>query len=251
MKKFFVPEKYKKFVIPVGLFFAMFILTTVVLIPKIRQVFEIYSKISGQETELKNLTAKVADLQSLSEAELFDSANLLLLALPPKKDFYLVLNSIKKAFLDSSVVIDNFDLAPGIVSSPSSFLEQNKETGLNKEGSGMMVKLEFSSPDGNLKNLLGKIEKTLPLMEVYSLKFNSLEGSGATLSGTGLFSGEMTIRSFSAPLPKTVGKVEKPLPKITASNQKLIGELKTFDRFSPEEYPLETTIVGKDNPFPF
>lgn len=249
MKKNILSGNNKEFILPGVLFILIIIITIFVLIPKIKEIFAIKSEITAQKNEIQQLSAKLSDLQTLSEAELFDSSNLLLNALPSQKDFYLVLSSIRKVFLDNSSNLESFDFSPGLISTEGA---SNNEAA-NQNSGTIRIKLDFSASPDNLVNLILSLEKTLPLIEVTSIKFDSI--SSASSSGSVQdWKGQMGISSFSLPLPKVLGSLNSPLPKITSQDKKVIEELKLFSRFIPEvQVVTEETpnILGKDNPFPF
>ena len=117
----------------------------------------------------------------------------------------------------------------------------------------MEMKLMFDTVPEKLSVLLEKLEKTLPLMEVDSIKFDSI--SLATSSSMiGVSSGLLTLQSYSLPLPKVLGSVDSALPKISASDQKVIDLLRSYNRYTQiaqEATITQPVIVGKDNPFPY
>lgn len=254
MKKIIIFEKYKQFSVHFLAILVMILLIFIVLLPKVKEVLSINTRILSQKKELGFLTEKLADLQSISETELYDSTVLLMAALPADKDFYSVLNSLKKSFEESSVTLESFSISPGGISSDSSQLKPDAKNPVKndeKQSSKMLVKLAFLSQDYNLKDLFRRIENSFPLTEVSSMKLSSMGLSSATASGVYRYSGEMFINSFSLPLPKSLGKAASPLPKILKADQKLIEELKNFNSPSLGVFLNETIILGKDNPFPF
>lgn len=225
-------------------------MTTLVLIPKVQQIFEIKNQIDSQNTEIKKLSSKLVDLQTLSETELYDSSKLLLLAMPQEKDFFQVLSSVKKTLNDTQITMDSFGVSPGLISTESSDLRQNDV--LSKGASSMQVKVSFFASPDNLGGLVGGLEKSLPLLEISSIKLTSLTGSAS--ADLQVFGGEMVLNTYSSLLPKTIGKLDSPLPKMSAADQKLIEDLKSFNSPPAEvstETSLQPVVLGKDNPFPF
>lgn len=205
----------------------------VLVLPKIRQTLSARENNSKQGRQIRELSQKLADIEGLSEAELAETSALLLEALPENNDFYRLLGMVKDNFTQNGVQLEYFDLSPGELGSGSGSLS---------------VKIAFSSNFENFKKLLSSLEKSLPLIEVSSLKFKTFILSAET-SQVG---GEMSVTGYYQPLPKSLGKANQPLAKISGTEQKLIEELRSYRRFvySGMTSP-EPVLVGKEYPFPF
>lgn len=238
-------ETLKEFALPIGVFVFIFILGLVFLIPKIKQGLELRKKIVRQEEQINKLSEKLADLNTLSEAELFDSANLLLTALPQEKDFYSTLVMTKQILNQNNILMESFKFAPGEI------VEEEKAK--NSALSPLAVNVSFIATFESFKKMLAEVDKIMPLVKIEGLKVGSLEESAATESASLFgFSGKMNIVSYYSPLPKTLGKPESPLPKISNQDKELIEKLKSFQRYQAESVSEEPSSVslGRDNPFP-
>lgn len=228
-----------------GAVFLLLLMAVFFLVPKIKEVINLQQETQIQEAEIKKLAGKLADLQTLSEAELFDSANILLQALPPQKDFYQFLTILRKAFQDNQVIIKSFSFSPGLIGTESGQIG-NDLTSENQ----MAVNLSFSSAFVNFRQLVQSLEKALPLLKVDSLKLTSSTASeGASLQN---IKGSFSVKSFFKSLPKTLGKVDDPLAKIFPQDRQLIETLKTYSLPYVVVPGGEGTIfVGRENPFSF
>lgn len=225
------------------------LLSILFLVPKIKEVFSLRQKTKIQELEMKKLAGKLADLQTLSEAELFDSANILLQALPPQKDFYQFLTILRKAFQDNQVKVESFSFSPGLIATKSG-QKVNDLPSENQTENQMMINLSFSSDFVNFKNLVVSLEKALPLLKVDSLKLtSSVASGGASLQN---ISGSFVVKSYFKSLPKTLGSVDKPLAKISPQDQQLIEALKAYSLpYTVIPGGEGTVFVGRENPFSF
>lgn len=234
----------KEFYFPALVAFFILILSPLFLIPKARKISEMRKTITDQEKQISQLSQKLLDLQTLSEAELFETTNLLLEALPAQKDFYKILALTKKIFNDNRSSLKSFDFSPGKISSESG--EPKKEI---SDSPPMALKILFAASYDNFGNLLDSFSRTLPLMEVDSIKFSSMAAtSSANLPD---LEGAINLKTYFAPLPKTMGRVDNPLPKISSQGKSLIEELKTYQWYQPEVTTAgEPVITGKENPFP-
>jgi len=237
MKAFSV-ELVKEFTFPILSVLVVIILSIFFLIPKTREIYSLINEREKVAKQVENLSQKLLDLQTLSEAELFDSANLLLSALPEEKDFYKTLSLIKSFLWESGVDLISFDFSPG-----------GMET--LQESQPMAIKIFFSSTLTDLKAFSQALEKSLPLMSIGSLKITASPATGSAERQR--TEGTLTIKSYFLPLPKTLGKVDQPLAKITSEDLKLIEELKSYQHgpYETERSVEELAVpVGKENPFP-
>lgn len=227
----------KDFLLPIISVAVMLVLGLFVLFPKIGEIFSLSAETKTQSEKISSLSQKLADLQTLSEGELFDSANLLLEALPVQKDFYKVLNVIKKSASDNNVLLESFNLTAGVVSTSSSSPTDNQS---------IKFSLTFSSSFSDLKGFLKSVDNSLPIIFVDSLKLSSPVSS---ISAGMQVEGKMTLSSFIEPLPKTLPSANKPLAKISSQNIDLIEKLRSYSISPKEEFSQESVIIGKDNPF--
>jgi len=234
----------KEILLPVLAVCLVLILTFVFLIPKISQLFEVREKVAAEEGKISNLTKKLADLRTLSESDLFTSANFLLEALPVEKDFYRTLDHVKKLCLKNNVEIKAFSFTGSVNSSVD-----NAKEGLDS----LSLRVAFSSPLINLQSLVADIESSLPVMQAESVDFGDFSHATGSAELKNL-NGEIVIKGFSAPLPKTLAAVDKPLPKITSENSKIIEKLRSFTSYQSESQGVTSespVAVGKENPFAF
>lgn len=231
----------KDFLFPVAVITLILLFAPLFLLPKIQQVLDLKEEIKKQENEITKLSQKLADLQTLSEAELFNSSSLLLETLPVEKDYFKMLSIIKKVFSDNNVYLKTFSFSPGIVSTPSASPETSAL-------GSMQIDTTYNTPTFNdFKNFATEVEKFLPLINIDSVSLGFKTASqSAGLPG---FEGAMLLKGFFSSLPKTLGRPESPLPKISNSDQKLIEELRAFGRYQPEIVSGESVLVGRENPF--
>jgi Tfp pilus assembly protein PilO len=237
-------QSIKDFAFPIITLLIILVGTTVFLVPKVREIFEVRTKITKQKKDIDQLSQKLSQLRTLSEAELYSSSNLLLEALPQEKDFYKTLAMTRQILEQNGVFLESFKFAPGEIGA-----EETSKKKKTAELGSLAVNVNFASSYENFKRMLEEIDKMLPLVRVEALKFGTLDASGsATISG---FSGKMNIVSFFSPLPKTLGAADKALPKVTSQQRETIEGLKSFSQYqavsSSEEFP--SVEVGRDNPF--
>jgi hypothetical protein len=234
----------KKELWPLGGIFLILILTATVLIPQAKKIFSLREELTRQNNETQILVQKLADLQTLSEAELYDSANLLLAALPGDRDFATWLAGVKKTFEDNGVEVLSYNLDPGEIMTAGS-----------KKGiqiSPMSVTIAFKGTISGLRGLVSSLNRSMPIMIVDGISFEQIRTS--TTSAEPRAEGKIAVRSYYKPLPELLGKIEKPLGKITNKEREIIETLQAFERIqavsSGEAFSSESSIiVGRDDPF--
>ena len=236
----------KEVYFPVFIILAVVILGIFFLLPKIKQIIAQKAQIDSQKVEINKLIGKLQDLKTLSEADLYNSESLLLEALPQEKNFYGMLVQTKQIFEENGAFLNSFDLSPGLISTQSAQKTDDNSTLLS-------MKLAFNASYLNFSDILEDFSRVLPLIEVEKIDFTNLSSTpSASLPD---LEGTMSLKTFFSPLPKTLGKIDEPLPKIDNNGNTLIQELAKYNRFSlklqaSEESATETVVVGKDNPFP-
>lgn len=208
------------------------------ILPKVKGVLSMRAGLKKQSQEISRLSQKLADLQTLSEGELYGAAEILLRALPAEKDFYQAVNLIKSIFQKYGVRVVSFSLSPG---------------NLSESGIPMPIKLLFFSRLAETANLVAELERSLPLLTVSSLALNN---ASATASGTLQdLEVELIVKSYAEPLPKVLPAVDKPLPKISNKDRQTIEDMRKFISYTAEEESsvseVGSVVLGRENPFPF
>ncbi len=243
MKKADLVYWLKNFYFSILVAVIVFFLSAYFLLPKIGQIKQINKDIADQKERIAKLSSKLADLQSLSEADLYNHSSLLLEALPPQKDFYKMMTITKQIFTESSATLKSFTFSPGKISSDSARLSQDSST-----ANQLSMKILFVTSYESFSKLLDGFTKSLPLMEVDSINFSTIlatqSGSLPDLEGT------ISVKSYFSALPKMLGQVDSPLPKISNQGKSLIEELTSYNQYKAEEAGIGEAIVGKENPFP-
>jgi len=215
-----------------------------VFLPKFREYQKIEKEIEVQEQKIVVLTRKFNDLNTLSEKELQDNVDLSLRAVPAEKDFYVVFKNIKNIFGQEGVLLPEFVLSVGEISTQSA-----KTVGQTEQNQPEFfgIKLSFFGPVDKVEKVISRLENSLPLLSVDLLKLNS--DSSSPSGQLGNYEGTMSLKSYFALLPKTLGLIDEELPKINSQQKKQLEDLSSFEYYTAEEVPLEETAVGRENPF--
>jgi len=214
-----------------------------VFMPKFKEYQEIKKEIEAQNQRITVLARKLNDLSSLSEKELEDNVDLSLKSVPAEKDFYVVVKNIKNIFGQEGILLSTFQFTVGEISTQSA----KKAASDLPEFFG--VSLSFSGPVDKTERAISRLENSLPLLSIDLLKLTSEYSSSSGQLGN--YTGSMNLKSYFALLPKTLGAIDKELPKISSPQKKQLEELSAYEYYSTEEeFPTEGIAVGRENPFP-
>lgn len=237
------PEKIiKEFLIPTLVSVIIVVLTVVFLIPKLNEVRDVNEQVNQTKVRVDKLEQKLNSLKTLSEPELQKNVDLLTLALPTGEDVFNLISLVKTIGQENNLNLVSYSLSQ--TDTPTSNTTNTTEA-LSVDLNGT-----FNADLDSLQNFIRQIESTLPLTTVENIKVKTMEASGSAQINLYALSLEVKIRSLYSPLPKTLGKVETPLPKITDNDNKLIEQIKKFSTYETQQVPLETVTVGRENPFP-
>ncbi|HUW24048.1 MAG TPA: GspMb/PilO family protein [Patescibacteria group bacterium] len=248
MNKEQVKELLKELSWPLAAATVAVVVILVFLIPKVNQIFSLRADIKEQNQEINQLKQKLADLSTLSEAELFESSSLALEALPAEGDLFRNMTMVRQIFKENGVTLDSLKLVGAFATGSGQTTSQ--VAGL----SALTMNVSFLASFENFRQMIKSIERMLPLTAVEGVKFGSLETAEATESAalTGL-SGKMNVISFFSPLPKSLGRVDQLLPKVSNQEMKLIEDLRSYSRYQagvPVPEPVSSpSAIGRDNPF--
>lgn len=216
-----------------------------VFLPKFREYQKIEKEIEAQDQKIVVLTRKFNDLNTLSEKELQDNVDLSLRAVPTEKDFYAVIKNIKNIFGQEGVLLPEFEFRVGEVSTQSA-----KTAGQTEKNQPEFFKIELSffGPVDKVEKVISRLEKSLPLLSISLLALTSDDSSPSGQLGN--YGGTMSLKSYFALLPRTLGAIDAELQKINSQQKKQLEDLSSFEYYAAGEVPLEEVAVGRENPFP-
>lgn len=223
--------KYQRLVQPVILIISLLVFYQF-LLPKFNQVKGLYESNGKARKQKEALQAKIQDLKSLNEYELSEKSELLLLALPAGKDVAGKMSLVSKITEESGLVVESLKISPGEVATQSAE---------KKEVDELVFKLVLNGEINQFIDFLENASELVPLMEISDIKIELTNNSQATIN--------CTLRSYYADLPASLGKVDSPVPKLTAQEETLLEELRKYRSYETEKF--EPMPGGKANPFTF
>lgn len=163
-----VYKQYKDFFLPLGIIIASVVLFFLILIPQVQGVFKAQEEHKQETQKLMSLKQSFTNLSSMDENVLSESSNNLDRALPGKKDFAGIINSISSNSIKTGVTVGNFEFSLGDLNETRQTISYPSITiSINVIGTPRAT-IEF------IKSLY----KSVPLCEITSIK---LSGDGAAL----------------------------------------------------------------------
>jgi len=232
-----IRNRWRLFLIPLLVIFSTIILIFIVLIPRFKKVIEFKELIKEKNLRLEKLSSKLADLEGLDEVSLKNKADLTLKAIPDKKDVMVILSLLTNISQVSQINLDSLKVSPGEISS---------ESAAQKSNSMEIINFEIKAIGDRIKILdfLKKIEGVIPLLNIGKVKIGKYEQN---------FSVQVSVENYYSGLPKSLGKIDSPLPKLTKEEENASSLLDGFEfyerlRESPIPSP-PTSSEGRSSPF--
>ncbi len=160
-----------------------------------------------------------------------------MIVLPPEKDVFLILSTIKGLSLQSGIELKSFDFIPGEISTPST-----NSGSLSSNVSHLPLRANFSGSWGAIKAFLNKVESVSPLMQIEKVSLSRNEEN--------FYEANLIINTFFLNIPSTLGSIETPLPIISIEEEKIYEQLSKYE-FREQTEILPEIPTGKENPFSF
>ncbi len=232
-------KENKVFLWPALILFLIVVASVFILKPKVSGIAKSRRELLAGKKTLASLTQKVAALEGLAEVELSEKVNSVLKVLPVEKDIPRNLFVLKRLALDAGLIFEGMTLADvGEISTAAAEPKLKKGEILPSLSFDILVVGERDK----VKNFLSSLKTTAPLMEVKELVISQKKENLPKIT--------ILINSFYFPLPKTIGKPEKPIVSIIRAEEEVLLKISEFKSFKDEgEFYFATGL--KDNPFAF
>ncbi len=211
------------------------------LVPFGKTLWSMYKDLNTVRSKTAILSAKYSTLSSLDESQLAAGGNDLLRAIPSDKDVATILATIEQTANASGLSVVNLTIAnPGSLATEAALRQSAEEKQL---GSGIITSgVTVEGPFANIKTYLNTLQRVRRLLRLQSAEVTIREG--------GVARANITVESFWAALPTTLGDIAAPLPPRSTSEDELLARIRAF----PVSYQglLTTGPVSfppKQNPF--
>lgn len=222
--------KYHHLFLPAVLVVSLVIGWTFFL-PRFEQIKGIYDSLQKERERVSKLQTKIQDLETLNEYELSEKSEMLLTALPSRKNPVGMMTMIDQLAEENSLLVEELKVSPGEVATEAAEMTEMEE---------LVFKLTVSGDINQFLNFLKVANQSLPLV---NLQIKNFDISGQS------FSTDVTLVGYYSSLPKTLGKTEAAVPKLTPEEEGLLDQLRKYNLYETETF--ESLPGGKHNPFTF
>jgi len=181
-----------------------------------------------ETAKVNKLEAKLETLKGLDELELTKRSELASKALPLEKQVFQAFAVIERLAQESGVAVGNLSVSPG-------------EIGEESSGGELVFKIDLLGSQEGFKAFLVRLSEIIPLADVKKANLSGSEGLAS-----------FSLEFYFSPPPKTIGKVDAPLPKLTASEEEIYSKISNLVDFVPREELVPVgRPAGRENPFAF
>lgn len=189
------------------------------LVPFGKTLLTMYKDLNTVRTKIALLSSKYSTLRSLDESQLAVGGNDLLRAIPSDKDVSTILATIEQTANASGLSVVNLTIAnPGSLATEAAQRQSQEE---KQVGSGIITSgVTVEGPLANIKTYLSTLQKVRRLLRVQSAQVLVREG--------GVARANITVDSFWASLPTTLGDISAPLPPRSTQEDELLAQIRAF-----------------------
>lgn len=221
-------NKYRIIIFPAVTAVAALILIGVIIVPQLFKLIENNETYTTMNNTNTFLDAKAQELTQIDNNALKNKVDLSFLALPANKDLAEVIGLLQKIVSDSGLILAS--------------LQFGKDSAVDGQQAFRVI-IEVQGLGNSFALLMDNIERTYRPMKIDSVEISSPR---ASLDVTAT----LNIDVFYTPVPKSIGGLEAPLPKLTAKDEEVIAGLA---KYAPKGVTVETNFVagprGRENPF--
>lgn len=193
--------KYRVFIYPLLVIASSVVIIMVLIIPQVKVLFMGQGRLSNSEERLSVLEVKAKELEDLDGNDLSQKLSFALAAMPTEKDYASLIGVFKGLTTASGMSLTSIHLAGG-----------------SENENAFLVKAELIGAKTVLGRLLENIEKSPRVMKVQSVETTS-SGSGDTIFVM------ITVKAYFESAPQTLGPIDSALPKLTDTDQVVLGTL--------------------------
>lgn len=219
-------QKYKPFFVSFALILTSILLIGLVIIPTIYSYLQNRSAVEKINKEKSLYEKKLSDLKSLDEQSYQNDLAVIMKALPDNQDIPESLTYLLSAISNNRLRIDNL------------FVSNSDGEGT---GDSFTLKIDVTGDINQVKALINDIRNQPRLMKITGLSF--------TTSERGEFTTSLTVEVYYKKLPETIPNSLSPLPTISATDEKLLSEIRSAFQNTAIDVATGSSQLGKNNPF--
>lgn len=236
----------RKLVYTVGLVVLCVGLIFLGIYPQVTESIALQQKYSSEEPKLVKLQAKLADLQRIDSTPEYEQVAVVSAALPSRKPLLEFLSSLNSVAVASNIVVGNFELSPGSISTESADASNQRRQTKVASVDTLDIQLEIKGTLDELQQFLLDIEKISPFTTITQLSLG--KGASATDRETGrLIDAQLSMSTYFF-TQSVKATIDAPLPQLTAIDRTVLSALSDFSNY---DLPEQTEITGGGVQDPF
>jgi hypothetical protein len=192
-----------------------------VVIPEVTNWFSIQQEVDTTQQQIAVLQQNISLINNLDKNQLDNQLQTASHALPPEKDFSLVLQSIAYASAKSNISLNNYSFQIGSIKSATTLPGISIA---NTDTTPLQIVIVASGGLNNLITFMNDIQNSLPLATV-----TKIDGSVGNLS--------ITIEFYQKPFPNITFSSDTQLTPLSANDNKLLQQLSQWDHTASSSIP--------------
>ncbi len=221
---------YYSLSIYLGVIIVCLFIVGLLLIPQINKLFSIENETAVERSKIATIQNNLSYITTINTSELDDNLATAYLALPIDRDPSGIIQAISDAALASGVMIDDYTIRVGNVSSSTSLSQKNQ--------SPIDVSLSISNNTlSQIQKFTEEIQKKLPLAEVVKTEIIDKVTT-------------INLAFYYKPLPVINIDDTQPIQPLSKTSQSLLTNLRSWQ--SGSEYivnPMSTSSSSFNSPF--
>lgn len=157
-------EKYRDYLLPLGIIFISFVLFTRVVTPQINDLLNLQRETKKEQEKLSQLLDNLNLLTTLNESLLDSQLSVSSDTLPANKDFAAILNAVSASSDKVGVFLGDFEFQVGDISKPSTVI-----SGLPT----LQLDLNVTGSVNGIIRFVDELYRTVPVSQVSSIEFGN------------------------------------------------------------------------------
>lgn len=223
----------------VGLGALIVILLLAFFFPQSQEAYDTFNKIQKEKPNTAKLIHKRNALDSIPNTAEYAQIEIVDKALPSRKPVLELLMSLTTVAQNTNVVIDSFDLSPGIVATDEASMLKDR-TKTKEAFDSLEVSLEVSGTFKQLQDFIIQVERVSPFSTITEMDLSGELDEAKAADEDQRFRAKLTSQTYFFTQPISV-RIETPLPIITEKEYSVLGALAAF---APINVPLQTEVRG-------
>lgn len=207
-------EEIKVWILPLLVGTVVLTLSWLVVKPRVLTIYQALATRKELHQKLSNLVVKLETLENLKPDQLRNHLVLLSEALPNEPNLFMFLLGIDRLAGQTGIAIESVGFGD---------LEAIQDLTAQKRPKEIPVTLSFRGRPDQASNFVKMLTQSRRLISIDGLKYSLVRSSGASPSAN--YRGTLSLKTFHAPFPPSLGEPDKPLGKFSSEEEVLVDEI--------------------------